>query len=189
MLTHTRKRLVLVALILVVLTGLILVWLTPHILSIVFDDFVGVQLARVMDTTVVRELNYVDGDFGGPHVSGSRYALSFDVPESWVHEVRTHINGPTLVFEYLLGENEHRVSPDVAVSIFGVNALASETYQEELRDPWFDGVVVQTDDTVFIWYMHPVHSPDLTQAEIEVVEELQSDVPAILESVELIPLN
>ncbi|NDJ77380.1 MAG: hypothetical protein GYB65_14100 [Chloroflexi bacterium] len=178
MFTLTRSRLVLVALILVVLAGsIIFVALTAA--RLILDDYVGVQLHRVMDTTVIRELRH--GNAGSPP-----YAISFVVPESWVYDVRTHINGPTLVFEYLLGENESRVGEDVAAAIFYVAALSNDEYKEERDNPWWSGVAASTDDTYFVWDMRAGTPSGLSEAEFEA---LAANVPAILESVELTPLD
>lgn len=188
MLTQVRYRLILIPLILLVLTGGIIVGVP--IAGHLFDDFAGVQLARVMDTTVTRELRYVDRFENGDGIAGPPYAISFAVPEPWVYEVRTHINGPSLLFEYLINENEQRVGGDVAVPIFWVTALSSETYQQELEKPdddlWFSGVLTHTTDTHFVWSLS---TGPLSELPSEKIEMLQADVPAILESVLVTPLN
>jgi hypothetical protein len=181
---QTRNRLFVTVAILILLmccgaafAGLALAKLGPSLMSIVFDDVVGVQLARVMDTTVIRELRYVDGDFGDVHVAGPHYALTFEVPEAWVYHVRTHINGPSLLFEALTGENEMRVSPDLATPIVTVTALASETYQREAQDAWWDGVAARTDDTVFVWTVHGLD------------HAFKADVPRVIKSIKVIALD
>ena len=103
--------------------------------------------------------------------------LSIEVPEAWVYHVRTHINGPTLLFEALTGENEMRVSPDLATPIVTVTALASATYQREAQDAWWDGVAARTDDTVFVWTVHGLD------------HAFKADVPRVIESIKVIALD
>jgi hypothetical protein len=158
--------------------GILAIALSTFLAPIIFDDVVGVQLARVMDTTVTRELHFVSGELGSPHVSGENYAVSVEVPEAWVYEVRTHINGPTLLFEALISENENRVSSDIATPIFVIHALSREDYEREMaQEVWWNGVAAQTDDTYFVW---TIYGPD---------HEFKADLPKIIESIEIIPLD
>lgn len=120
---------------------------------------------------------------------GPPYSVSPEVPESWVYSFRTLINGPTLLFEYLLSDNEPRVSPGLTAGIFAVTALCSTTCQEELehgRDLWISGVAARDGDTGFVWYDNAIPEIGLTDAEFRVLTDA---VPEILESVRLIPLD
>ena len=153
-------------------------YLIPLASFILFDDIVGVQLARVMDTTVIRELRYVDGDLIDMHETGPAYAISIEVPETWIYEVRTHINGPTLSFEALRGDNKMIVDPELTTPLFTITALKTETFSKESEEEvWWDGVAAQTENTVFVWNAYgPEH-------------EWQADVAAVIESIEIISLE
>ncbi len=185
MFTKAHVRTILLVLIVTVPTGCRSLGLIP---SILFDDVVGVQLARVMDTTVKRELHFVeDVDGDGRDEGGPSYAVSLVIPEAWVYAVRTHINGPTLLFEHLVDE-------ELSAPIFVITALFTGQYEVELeRDdsshggPWFDGVLAATDDTVFVWTLFP--GPTYSDLTVHEYATLQADVPAILESVEITPLD
>jgi len=120
------------------------------------------EVSVIEETTLVRQLQYVDGQTEGP-----MYNLSVTVPEEWVGQFETNIRGNRMTFEFIVEHDddedveadlENEEDTRIRASVFFVEALSSGQYWEQVGSYPGDYYNLKfTADTYFIYHL-PIDS-------------------------------
>lgn len=141
------------------------------------------DVEAVDSVTVVRTLQYLDNNTQGP-----RYELTFTVPESWVGQFQTLNQGNSLIFRYVDDADDEDLDEDEMPSgspVFFIDALSNAQYWEQIGGyPGQYKMFANAADTYFIYHL-PIDS-FYSGLSDEDFEALAAEVPAIMQSVEVV---
>ena len=144
------------------------------------------EVEAISDTALVRTMQYLEADSEGPV-----YDVSMTVPENWVGNFETRVNGNRITFEYLIVDeeavaeaeaNEEEPPDPRRAAIFYIEALSREQYWEQVGSYPGDYPNIQfTADTFFIY--HVPQFAFYSGLSDEDYEAWTADVPDIITSV------
>lgn len=137
-----------------------------------FGDF-GLTIENIDSNEVVRTVRYLDGDEAGPD-----YEVSFMVPDTWVGNFETRMDGNSIAFDFIFEDNRR-------ASIFFIDALSEAQYWAQIGS--YPGLYenLYSDNNTFFVY----HLPDdsyysgLSADEYERLRAEASNVAVSLEAV------
>lgn len=137
-----------------------------------------VEISPVDDTTLVREIQYLDDQREGP-----MYNITLDIPEEWVGQFETATQDNRITFDFIVEDDRNNDGePDgTRATIFSIEALSIDQYWNQIGSyPGDYHNLLFTADTYFIYYLPQfAYYSGLSDEDFEVFKEL---VPSVAQS-------